>query len=65
MCQDLGYTLATSIAGPPEVSSEFMKGFSEDDLCTVEFVVEQFMVSAPSINPVFSLGQVISIVALG
>ncbi|KAJ3935554.1 MAG: hypothetical protein NXY57DRAFT_989398 [Lentinula lateritia] len=56
---------ATSIAGPPEVSSEFMKGFSEDDLCTVEFVVEQFMVSAPSINPVFSLGQVISIVALG
>ncbi|KAJ3863292.1 NAD-P-binding protein, partial [Lentinula novae-zelandiae] len=37
------YTLATNIAGPPEVSSEFMKGFSEDDLCTVEFVVEQFM----------------------
>ncbi|KAF8825554.1 hypothetical protein HHX47_DHR6000222 [Lentinula edodes] len=34
---------ATNIAGPPEVSAEFMKGFSEDDLCTVEFVVEQYM----------------------
>ncbi|KAJ3755816.1 NAD-P-binding protein [Lentinula raphanica] len=49
---------ATNIIGTPEASIEFLKAFDEKDLCSVDFVVEQFM-SLLGTNP--DNGRVIAV----